>query len=212
MTSLLLHRMPQGMHGATGRIVAQFSNRKRITLERLAEDISASCTLTKADVVGCVMALAEVVAHYTSQGCSVALGDLGTFSASLKVDTASTPHTTDAVRVTKVEVSRVCFRASPYLRRRMAERVERIVPKARRIVPKAPPTSSTEDRLALVQAYLRKYHVISVRQYAALAGISHYRAATELRHWRTQTAITGIGTAGCGTHRMAVWEGEGGEL
>lgn len=218
MTTLTLRRMATGMHGASGQLVAHFAQHQRITIDRIAEEISANCTLTKADIVGCVTALAEMVAYYTTRGYSVALGELGTFTASLNIKTipTNTPATkpskptqhTEAVRVTALSIKRVSFRASAMMRKQMASHLDRNVVKPRCIAPTLPTHSTPEARLLLVQKYLQKYHVISVRQYAALAQISHFRAANELRQWRQQTAVTHIGTAGCGTHKMAIWQKE----
>lgn len=227
MKHLVLHRIAGGMHAIGGRLVGHWTNHERITIQDVAEEISAASTLTPADVVGCITALVEVVSKHVGRGRSVSLGELGTFSASLRVGTApaterggSKPKhgTTEgvpadprmdeaAVRVTEVRLGRVCFRAGRVLRHKIAEQIDRHVAKPKRLVPRQAPRTSTAERLALVQHYLRTHAVISVRQYAALAGLSHRKAAEELLWWR-QAPDSGIGSTCQGVRSMARWAPE----
>ncbi|MDO4715032.1 MAG: hypothetical protein Q4A44_01960 [Bacteroidales bacterium] len=223
MTHITLRRMAQGMHASRAQLTTHFATHERIALDQIAAEIAQQCTLTRADVLGCIVALTEMVAKYTARGCSVSLGELGTFTASLTSTTTPThshteveahreattdipKETNEAVRVVDVHVRRINFRAGRTLLQLANERLQQSVVKPKCVLPQLRPQTTRTERLALVQRYLHRYGVISVRQYMQLANISHRRAAEELRYWRERPE-THIGTAGCGTHRMAVWIG-----
>lgn len=193
--------MSAGMYGSRGQVVATFAQAKRVYLEDLCAEISGACTLTKADIVGCITALAEAIAKHVGRGHTVDVGELGTFSASLRV----AEDVTDKTAGQKIRVSKVCFRASSLLKRKAEQALERCgVGKA--VVHAKAVQSTVEERLAVLQDYLKAHQSISIRNYAALVGLSRYRAGLELRRWQAM-AGSGVRTAGRGTHRVTVWTG-----
>lgn len=221
MTHIVLRHMAQGMHGSNARLTTHFAQHQHISLEQVTADIVQQCTLTRADVLGCLAALTDIIAHYVARGCSVSLGDLGTFGATLTSETIKAKTTTSAVSINtgdattdttalcvkEVHIRRITFRANRVLRDKANEALQRSVVKPRHIRPIQRSSSSRAIRLLTVQNYLREHRVISVRQCASLLGISHRMASEDLRYWRERTAQTHIGTAGQGTHCMAVWLG-----
>lgn len=212
MTHITLRQMPSGMHGSSQQLVAGFAQTQRISLTQLAEEISAECTLTPADIVGCIEALTSAIARHVSRGHSVSLGHLGTVSATLKVvDEPLLSQRTELStkshlpRVKAVHLRRISFRPSSLLRQKTEEALQRIVVRPQRIIVQSSPNTSPSERLALLQRYLRRWSIISVRQYAKLVGISRYLASKELHRWHHEVG-NHIGVAGQGTHRMTVWE------
>lgn len=195
--------MAAGMYGSRGKMVATFAQAKRVSLDDLCAEISSACTLTKADVVGCVTALAEAIGTHVGRGHTVDVGELGTFSSSLRVERSA--EGTAKPSVQSVRVGRVCFRASSSLKRKAEQALERCgVGKA--VVHAKAVQSTAEERLAVLQDYLKAHQSISIRDYAALVGLSRYRAGLELRRWQAMDG-SGVRTAGGGTHRVTVWAG-----
>lgn len=62
----------------------------RVTTKELAEDISDRCTVHRADVVAVLDVMSISVMHYMSKGLGVQLGELGSFSLSVRGKSAAT--------------------------------------------------------------------------------------------------------------------------
>jgi predicted histone-like DNA-binding protein len=75
--------------------VARAKSRGKYTFDMMADDISHSCSLTRADVAGCMEALIEKTVQHIMDGYTVDFRGLGSFV--LKVDSRlATPEETQA--------------------------------------------------------------------------------------------------------------------
>lgn len=84
----------------------------------LCDYISDRCTLTSADVKGALEALVETIEMQLSRGCSVQMGDLGTFTASI---TSAVVDTVEELKPKVVKVKSVVFLPSVRLKEKMSE-------------------------------------------------------------------------------------------
>lgn len=96
---------------------AQVVTRGTVTTERLCREISASCTLTVADLKAAIEALVSSVESKLKDGYNVCIDDLGTFSVSAQsVPTADE----DGIRSPSVKVKKINFRPSVRLKKHMS--------------------------------------------------------------------------------------------
>ena len=76
-------------------MIARAKSRGRYTFDMMADDISHSCSLTRADVAGCMEALIEQTVQHIMDGYTVDYRGLGSFM--LQVDSGrATPEETKA--------------------------------------------------------------------------------------------------------------------
>lgn len=93
-----------------------------LTRNQLCERISAKTTLTRADVLCVVIALEEAIAEKLANSCNVRLGDLGSFSSSIRANEGVANK--EEVDATKIKKVRVIFHASSELKKRMKDEAE----------------------------------------------------------------------------------------
>lgn len=84
-----------------------------VTEEEIAEEISERCSLTPSDVLAAISALSQSLHDHLSDGRSVKLKGIGTFSVSASSTGSKTP---EECTPAKVKAQRVCFRADRILR------------------------------------------------------------------------------------------------
>lgn len=94
------------------------ANSNPISDEQLYEIISHRTTIHEADVKGALSVLAEVIAGQLSQGNTVNIPELGTFSLGLTSDQKIT-SADDKQAADHIHVSTIHFRAKKALRRRL---------------------------------------------------------------------------------------------
>lgn len=73
-------------------------------IEQVAAEISARCTLTRADVVGVLKVLEEQVKQALISGYTVRLGHLGSFRLTTKAETVDEKSDVNALLVSKARV------------------------------------------------------------------------------------------------------------
>jgi predicted histone-like DNA-binding protein len=88
-----------------------------VNVSRLVEEISASCTLTRADVKAALVAIEEVILRYIRDGRSVRFGDFGSFHATIQSKGADTP---EKFKASMIEGIRIHFRASGIMQPNLA--------------------------------------------------------------------------------------------
>ncbi|NJN26254.1 MAG: hypothetical protein HC819_09890 [Cyclobacteriaceae bacterium] len=68
----------------------RLTNRRKCNLYDLAEDIARRSTLSKADIIATLVSLEDIIPEYLSNGRSVDLGHLGTFSLQAHTEISQT--------------------------------------------------------------------------------------------------------------------------
>ena len=72
--------------------------------KQVIQRIEKTCTLTSSDIKACLDALEEVVVDLLTQGCTVRLGDLGSFRPTLSADGTTDPELCNASLIKRVRV------------------------------------------------------------------------------------------------------------
>lgn len=87
-----------------------------VDIKDICFEISDKCTLTKADIVAVVAALEESIGRHLTEGNSVRLGSLGSFSPRMSATTSESPEDVGPENITNVGVR---FCPSPALKQRL---------------------------------------------------------------------------------------------
>ena len=72
--------------------------------KQVIQRIEKTCTLTSSDIKACLDALEDVVVDLLTQGCTVRLGDLGSFRPTLSADGTTDPEQCTAALIRRVRV------------------------------------------------------------------------------------------------------------
>lgn len=156
------------------------------TLKDIMHHASRYSGLNEATVIGVVTYLEDVLAEYLAEGYNVKLGEIGTFSASLKSRKITDKN---EIRSQSVHFDNVNFKASKKLRSaiNMKMKLERVKPY------KAFRTSSdkytADQRFELLTQYLKENGYINCKTYAQLTGLLKGKASMELRKWDEERKI-----------------------
>ena len=85
----------------------------QLNIDNLAERISASCTVTRADCLAVLASLQEQIILALQEGNRVHLGDLGSFRLTLR---GKGSDTTEDYKTSLIETVNVCFTANTVLK------------------------------------------------------------------------------------------------
>lgn len=201
MVQYTMQEMPDLQGTGKRKTYPKMVVRGTMTLDDIAELISAQSTFSVGDVKGVVCALAGALAHGMASGCNVKIEGIGTFSPALALRKGVEPEEVDGAsrrNAASVKVGGVNFRADRTLvettnSRAILERTH--VRRARLRV------ALRSDRLELALAHLEKNGVLRVPDYQHLTGLGHTAAAAELREFCNEGCIA---SSGCGSHKVYV--------
>ena len=105
---------PGGMAGDNEpKYYPALTNRKTVDLRKLSQDMSDKSTLHTADIYGVIQMLTEIIPKYLQRGHNIKLGDLGTFSLSVRGEGESEPEKVNSSNIKEVRMN---FRPSRYLK------------------------------------------------------------------------------------------------
>ena len=162
------------------------------TLRDIMKETAIGSGLNPAIVQGVVMMLEGKLAKYLADGYNVKLGNIGTFSATLKSRKVANK---DEIRAKSIHFDNVHFKAAKELKKQinLQMKLERVSPY------RAFKTSSDEytldERFQLLLEYLDKHGFITRSQYSELTGVLKTKAAAELRQWYQEGKIDKEGRA-----------------
>ncbi len=156
------------------------------TLKDIMHHAARHSGLNEATVIGVVTYLEDVLAEYLAEGYNVKLGEIGTFSASLK---SRKIKDKSEIRSQSVHFDNVNFKASKKLRSEINQKM-----KLERVEPyQAFRTSSekytADQRFELLTQYLEQNGYIDCKTYAQLTGLLKGKATSELRKWDEERKI-----------------------
>ena len=155
-------------------------------LKDILKHASMHTGLNAATVQGVVTFLEDVLAEYLASGYNVKLGNIGTFSASLKSRKVTSK---EEIRAKSIHFDNVKFKAAKELKKNIGQqmRLERVQ------VYRAFKTSSdeytAEERFLLLTEHLNKNGYITRSEYTELTGLLKTKAAGELRSWYLEGKI-----------------------
>ena len=72
--------------------------------KQVIQRIEKTCTLTSSDIKACLDALEDVIVDLLTQGCTVRLGDLGSFRPTLSAEGTTDPEQCTAALIKRVRV------------------------------------------------------------------------------------------------------------
>lgn len=170
----------------------------------LTKEINDCTTFSEADIIGAVTALSSALAENMSEGYSVKIDGLGTFSPSLSLLPGVLSETVDSEKQhngLSVKVGNVNFLAD--------KKFVSLVNSKTHLERTKAPISKTEiikaesQRLEKLQEYLKENAFINVLKYQELTGLSHFLASKELQSF-CQDFTKGIVSKGHSSHKVYV--------
>ncbi len=164
------------------------------TLKDIMYHASHHGGINQSTIVSVVTYLEDVLAEYLAEGYNVKIGEIGTFSASIK---SRKVRSKSEIHSQSVHFDNVNFQASKKLRKSINSKMklERVEPYL------AFRTSSNkytaDQRFALLINHLKEKGYINCKTYAQLTGLLNGKASIELRRWFEEQKID---RKGRGTH------------
>ena len=190
------------------RLVPKVVTRSTVTFKQMAKDISHATSFTEADVIGMMDAIVKFSAQYLNSSKHVELEGLGTLSLGIACQEDAEGRrpvitTPDQVKPHQLRVSKVILTAKPTFIDQLQgpfERSHEGFPsnvKRNRLEPAA--------RRAALLTHMDQHPTITIRQYAALTGLSQKEASAEL-HLLADPATPApiLAPSGTGTHLVFI--------
>lgn len=206
MAKFVMRKLAEGMNVSGGSLYPKLLSTGEVTLDDMAPLIARGTTFSPADLVGAVAAVVDEMAYQMGQGKTVVIPGLGRFRASLEVrseyETEQEDGSTGRRTGRSVGVGGIGFKADRQLviDTDSSADLERIMPRRkteREVV------STVEERLAVAVDYLRRYHTMSVSQYAYRTGLERTAAQRELRRLLRREGSP-LATMGFGSHILYI--------
>ena len=179
-----------------------FSN---FSTDQLVEFISRNEHVPESQVYAVLVGLRHQMARIMGTGHTVTIDGLGTFRPTLGMEDdkeveSLEPDEEGRRNAQSIKVSHVRFKAD----KRFVEEVDSCTTlergKDQRI---KTPSSTREERLAVLKEYLAQHQFIHVVEYMRLVHINRNRATRELREFKADRS-TGISSKGLGSHKVYV--------
>ena len=165
--------------------------------------VSYNRAFHRSTVLGVLTAMSDTLRRMLSEGRSVKIDGVGTFSLSLGFDDGKSPLMADADdRMThrRVKVKNLNFKVEPELLNWLA-RETNFVRAEGGVRRQHPSPYSKEERLARILSYLDEHGHISLRQCMELNGVCRSTASWELNRW-SETAESPLQPVGKAPHRV----------
>ena len=148
--------------------------------------------LNAATVQGVVTFLEDVLAEYLASGYNVKIGNIGTFSASLKSRKVTSK---EEIRAKSIHFDNVKFKAAKELKKSIGKQMKLERVEAYRAFKTSSNEYTAEERFELLTDYLQKNGFITRTNYSELTGLLKTKAAIELRTWYQEGKIDKDGRA-----------------
>ncbi|MCI6294738.1 MAG: HU family DNA-binding protein [Bacteroidales bacterium] len=86
------------------KLYPQIAPTTPVLRKQVIQRIEKTCTLTSSDIKACLDALEDVIVDLLTQGCTVRLGDLGSFRPTLAAEGTTDPEECTAALIRRVRV------------------------------------------------------------------------------------------------------------
>jgi len=162
------------------------------TLKDIMEDASRHSALSAATIQGAVTFLEERIAEYLASGYNVKLGNIGTFSASLKSRKVTSK---EEIRAKSIHFDNVHFKAAKELKKDIGRqmKLERVEP--HKAIQASSNEHTAEERFQMLSDYLETHGYITRANYSELTGLLKTKASVELKKWYQEGKIKKEGRA-----------------
>ena len=161
-------------------------------LKDILKHASMHTGLNAATIQGVVTFLEDVLAKYLASGYNVKLGNIGTFTASLKSRNVTSK---EEIRAKSIHFDNVKFKAAKELKKSIREQMKLERVEAYRSFKTSSDKYTAEERFELLSDYLQKNGFITRTNYSELTGLLKTKAAIELRTWYQEGKIDKDGRA-----------------
>lgn len=204
MANYLLREMNDVRNTGKRKVYPKMVPHDTLTTEEFINEVQKHIGgMSRGAVSGAVMAMADALACLLSQGYNVTIGDIGTFSTSLKfVDGKSDEIEEDDERLAyrHVGVKDVKFKASPRLLKEMKQKTtfERVMSGVKVLKKKL---FAPEQRLDNALKTIDEKGFITLSQYAEINNLSRTSASKELSRL-TSGPLSPLATSGRSTHKV----------
>lgn len=152
--------------------------------QELIEHMASHSLFSEAVLSGVLMDLAKELGEHLAKGYSVSLPGVGIFSIGIRAKKVLDDDSEHVLNAKSIEFDHVNFRCSKSLLKDVASRCrlagfERVLGKDGVKIKK--PAMLIKGRLASAREYLRIHHIMRIRDYAELVGLSYVTAQRELK-------------------------------
>ena len=114
----VVSKRPGGMAGKMEpRYYPVLTERRNVELRELCEQIAERSSFSTGDVVGIVESLIYTIPHYLQEGCTVKLGEFGSFNLHASSEGRDTPQEVTSRDISKVKMT---FLPSKLVKRQLA--------------------------------------------------------------------------------------------
>ena len=182
---------PQGKEGETV-LYPKLVTYGTLNLKDILKHASMHTGLNAATVQGVVTFLEDVLAEYLASGYNVKIGNIGTFSASLKSRKVTTK---EEIRAKSIHFDNVRFKAAKELKKEIARQMKLERVDAYRAFKTSSDEYSPEERFQLLCNHLDKHGYITRKDYSELTGLLKTKASIELKKWYLEGKIDKDGRA-----------------
>ncbi len=162
------------------------------TLKDIMHDATLYSGLNASTVQGVVTFLEDTIAEYLANGYNVKLGNIGTFTATLKSRKVTSK---DEIRAKSIHFDNVHFKAAKALKKDIARQMKLERVDAYRAFKFSSNEYSAEERFQLLCDYLEKNSYITRTEYSELTGLLKTKASVELKKWYEEGKIDKNGRA-----------------
>ena len=162
------------------------------TLKDIMHDATLHSGLNASTVLGVVTFLEDTLAEYLANGYNVKLGNIGTFSASLKSRKVTTK---EEIRAKSIHFDNVRFKAAKELKKDIARQMKLERVDAYRAFKTSSDEYTPEERFQLLCNNLDNHGYITRKDYSELTGLLKTKASIELRKWYLEGKIDKDGRA-----------------
>lgn len=156
------------------------------TLKDIMHHSAHHSGFNKATIAGVVTYLEDVLAEYLSEGYNVQLGEIGTFSASLK---SRKVRDRSEIRSQSIHFDNVNFKASKKLRKNINAKMKLERAEPYQAFRTSSDKYSADERFDLLTRYLEKNGYINCKAYTQLTGLLKGKASAELKQWFEERKI-----------------------
>lgn len=178
---------------------------RQVSSDEICRRMAQGTTFNEGEIKGIIGMLAQELARQMGNGNTVKLEGIGTFRPRLglvkQAERETTEKDSERRNARSIQVNGINFKPEAELVGRTHEacHLERMSKTGRL----HPSPFTAEERLQQAQDYLETNPFLTGSDYAMLTGLNRSSASAELRKWAAM-ADSGIGTAGCGTHKVYI--------
>ena len=162
------------------------------TLKDIMHDATLHSGLNASTIQGVVTFLEDTIAEYLANGYNVKLGNIGTFTATLKSRKVTSK---EQIRAKSIHFDNVHFKAAKELKKDIARQMKLERVDAYRAFKTSSQEYTPEERFQLLCKHLEKHGYITRKEYSELTGLLKTKASVELRKWYLEGKIDKDGCA-----------------